>query len=123
MFSFFLNKKKIPPLTACFLVFLVFYFRRYEHAVQLIKAGKAYVDDSPAEVLKDQRSEKKPSPCRDRPVADSLRLFEQDMKNATPVGINCCLRAKMFYDHDNGALRDPVLYRCKPEEHVRLVEN
>jgi hypothetical protein len=43
----------------------------------------------------------------------------EEMKNATERGQMCCLRAKMEYSSLNGALRDPTIFRCKPEYHVR----
>eukprot|EP00966_Prymnesium_polylepis_P012468 286587-Prymnesium_polylepis.1 len=34
-------------------------------------------------------------------------------------GVKCCVRAKMLYDSDNGALRDPTTYRCNAVPHAR----
>ncbi len=42
-----------------------------------------------------------------------------EMINGTEAGIKTCLRAKMDPKNVNGALRDPVIYRCKPEPHVQ----
>ncbi len=41
------------------------------------------------------------------------------MKKGTERGRQCCVRAKIDYANPNGALRDPVLYRCKIEPHIR----
>ena len=40
------------------------------------------------------------------------------MKNGTAIGFQHALRAKIDYKSDNGCLRDPVLYRCRHEEHI-----
>lgn len=40
-----------------------------------------------------------------------------EMVAGTEYGKKCCVRAKMDMSSDNGALRDPAMYRCKPEPH------
>ena len=51
-------------------------------------------------------------------MEENLALWEE-MKAGSEVGIKCCLRGKMDYQSDNGAIRDPTLYRCKLEPHPR----
>lgn len=41
------------------------------------------------------------------------------MKKGTEQGLKCCVRAKIDMSSNNGALRDPTIYRCKIEPHVR----
>lgn len=48
----------------------------------------------------------------------NLQLWTE-MKNGTEKGQECCVRIKISMQHNNGALRDPTIYRCKAEEHVR----
>jgi hypothetical protein len=55
-----------------------------------------------------------------RSIEENLRLWNE-MIQGTEVGVKTCLRAKIDYKNPNGALRDPVLYRCKPEHHVQYV--
>ena len=43
----------------------------------------------------------------------------EEMKNGTPKGQECCVRAKIDYQSANGCMRDPTIYRCKPEPHPR----
>lgn len=43
----------------------------------------------------------------------------EEMKKGTSIGQKCCIRAKIDMKSDNGCLRDPTMYRCKPEIHVR----
>jgi len=83
----------------------------YKYALQIIKDGKAYVDDTDRDTMRQQRGEGIPSKCRDLPVEENLRRFEE-MKNGTEFGLKCCLRAKISVDDKNKALRDPVIYRC-----------
>jgi glutamyl-tRNA synthetase len=83
----------------------------YNYAIQIIKDGKAYVDDTDRDTMRQQRGEGIPSKCRDLPVEENLRRFEE-MKNGTEFGLKCCLRAKISVDNKNKALRDPVIYRC-----------
>ncbi len=94
----------------------------YEWAVQLIKDGKAYVEDLSADEIRQYRgtlSEPgKNSPHRDRPVDENLKLFE-DMKNGKfPDGAKV-LRAKIDMASPNLNFRDPVLYRILHAKHHR----
>lgn len=47
-----------------------------------------------------------------------MKMWEE-MKKASDSGVKTCLRVKINFADTNGAMRDPVIYRCKPEEHVR----
>lgn len=85
---------------------------------KLIKLGKAYADDTPAEIMRDQREKKEPSKNRNNSVDKNLEMWKE-MKIASDKGQQCCIRAKMHYDSLNGAMRDPTIYRCKPEPHPR----
>ena len=57
-------------------------------------------------------------PTTSSAVEENLALWEE-MKKGSEVGLKCCVRGKMDYQSDNGALRDPTLYRCKLEPHPR----
>jgi len=94
----------------------------YEWAVQLIKAGKAYVEDLSADEIREYRgtlSEPgKNSPHRDRPIEENINLFE-DMKNGKFLDGAKVLRAKIDMASHNLNMRDPVLYRILHAEHHR----
>lgn len=94
----------------------------YEFAVDLIKKGLAYVDDSTAEEMADMKGDigvpGKNSPYRERTVEENLKLFE-GMKNGEFEDGSRVLRAKIDMAHPNLLLRDPVLYRIKHETHHR----
>jgi glutaminyl-tRNA synthetase len=94
----------------------------YEWAVHLIQAGKAYVDDLSADEIREHRGTftepGKDSPWRDRPVEESLDLFERMRKGEFPDGTRV-LRAKIDMASPNINLRDPVLYRVLHAEHPR----
>jgi len=94
----------------------------YEMAVQLIKEGKAYVDElSPDEIRAYRGTLTEPgqnSPYRDRPVAESLRLFEKMKKGEIEEG-KAVLRAKIDMSSGNINMRDPVMYRIIDEAHPR----
>jgi glutaminyl-tRNA synthetase len=94
----------------------------YEWAVQLIKAGKAYVDDLTADEIRQYRGTLtepgKNSPYRDRPVKENLELFERMRKGEFPDGSRT-LRAKIDMASPNLNLRDPVMYRILHAEHHR----
>jgi glutamyl-tRNA synthetase len=87
------------------------YFEQlYKSCEDLIRSGKAYADDTPPEISSDLRKNRKASPCRDRPVEESLAMFKE-MKEGTDLGRTHCIRARIQYDSNNGSMRDPVIYR------------
>ncbi|MBT8406391.1 MAG: glutamine--tRNA ligase, partial [Deltaproteobacteria bacterium] len=99
------------------------YFEQlYQSAVQLIKDNKAYVDSLSAEEIKEYRGTLtepgQQSPDRDRPVEESLDLFERmragEFEDGTYV-----LRAKIDMASGNLNMRDPVMYRILHAEHHR----
>lgn len=94
----------------------------YDWAVQLIKDGKAYVDDLSQEEMRDYRGTLtepgKNSPYRDRSVEENLDLFER-MKNGEFEEGSRVLRAKIDMSSPIINLRDPVMYRILKEEHPR----
>jgi glutaminyl-tRNA synthetase len=99
------------------------YFEQlYEWAVQIIKAGKAYVDDQPQELISQQRgTPTRPgteSPFRNRSVEENLDLFERMKKGEFPTGSKV-LRAKIDMSSPNMHMRDPVMYRILHAEHHR----
>ncbi|EAN76588.1 glutaminyl-tRNA synthetase, putative [Trypanosoma brucei brucei TREU927] len=93
------------------------YFQQlYEFAIQLIKDGKAYVDHSTADEMKRQRENREESPWRNRPVEESLRLFEHMRQGRYAEG-EATLRVKIDMKSDNPNMRDFVAYRVKYNEH------
>ena len=99
------------------------YFERlYQFAVQLIEDGKAYVDSLSAEEIRQYRGgwheAGKPSPYRDRPVAESLDLFARMRAGEFDEGEHV-LRAKIDMASGNMNLRDPTLYRIRKVTHHR----
>ncbi|KAL0114050.1 hypothetical protein PUN28_011398 [Cardiocondyla obscurior] len=99
------------------------YFEKLlEYCTTLIKNGKAYVDGTPANLMKEQRDQRLKSSYRDNAVKDNLALWEE-MKRGTEEGQKYCVRAKIDYQSANGCMRDPTIYRCKPETHPRTGNN
>ncbi len=99
------------------------YFEQlYQWAVQLIRDGKAYVDDlSPEEIRAYRGTLTEPgknSPYRDRSVEENLDLFER-MKNGEFPNGSKVLRAKIDMASPNINLRDPVMYRILHASHHR----
>ncbi len=99
------------------------YFEQmYDWAVELIKAGKAYVCDlTPAQTREYRGTLTTPgknSPYRDRPAEESLDLFDRMRKGEFPDGSRT-LRAKIDMTHANLNMRDPVMYRILHAEHPR----
>jgi glutaminyl-tRNA synthetase len=94
----------------------------YEWAIQLIKAGKAYVDDLSGDEIREYRSALtqpgKESPYRSRSVIDNLDLFERMRAGEFPDGSRT-LRAKIDMASPNLNMRDPVMYRILHAEHHR----
>ncbi|MEJ8603649.1 glutamine--tRNA ligase/YqeY domain fusion protein [Riemerella anatipestifer] len=102
------------------------YFQQlYEWAVEMIKQGKAYVDEQSSEEITAQR--KTPfedgieSPYRNRPIEESLDLFER-MKNGEFSEGSMSLRAKIDMTSPNMNMRDPVMYRILKRPHHRTGE-
>ncbi|MEM7453461.1 MAG: glutamine--tRNA ligase/YqeY domain fusion protein [Planctomycetota bacterium] len=94
----------------------------YSYAVQLIKDGKAYVCDLPADQVREFRGGyNKPgidSPDRDRSVEENLDLFER-MKNGEFKDGEKTLRARIDMNASNMNLRDPAMYRIRHAHHHR----
>ena len=99
------------------------YFEQlYKWAVQLIQAGKAYVDDLTADEIRDYRGTLtepgRASRYRNRSVAENLDLFARMRAGEFPDGAKT-LRAKIDMASGNINLRDPVMYRIRHAEHHR----
>ncbi len=99
-----------------------YFDRLYEFAVQLIKAGKAYVEDLTADEIRAYRGTLtepgKESPYRNRPVDENLDLFDRMRTGEFPDGSRV-LRAKIDMTSGNINMRDPVLYRILHASHHR----
>ena len=99
-----------------------YFGQMYEWAVQLIKAGKAYVCDLSADEVREYRGTlTKPgteSPYRNRSVEENLELFEH-MKNGEFPDGSRTLRAKIDMASPNLNMRDPVMYRILHGSHHR----
>ena len=98
------------------------YFEKdYEFAVELIKKGLAYVCELTPEEFKEYRGDTTTparSPWRDRPMEESLDLFERMKNGEFPEG-KYTLRAKIDLESGNFNMRDPVIYRIKYAHHHR----
>ncbi|HID24793.1 MAG TPA: glutamine--tRNA ligase, partial [Planctomycetaceae bacterium] len=99
------------------------YFEQlYEWAVQLIKAGKAYVDSQSLEEIRRNRGTVtepgKESPYRNRSVEENLDLFERMRQGEFPDGAHV-LRAKIDMASKHLILRDPIMYRIRHVRHYR----
>jgi glutaminyl-tRNA synthetase len=94
----------------------------YEWALQLIRAGKAYVDDLTADQIRQYRGTLtepgKNSPDRDRSVDENLDLFARMRNGEFPDGARV-LRAKIDMASPNLNMRDPVMYRILHASHHR----
>jgi glutaminyl-tRNA synthetase len=99
------------------------YFEQlYEWAEHLIRAGKAYIDDTPADAMRSQRGTLtepgQNSPDRYRPIEENLDLFRRMRAGEFPNGARV-LRVKIDMASGNMNLRDPVLYRILHATHPR----
>jgi len=99
------------------------YFEQmYEYAVQLAKAGCAYVCDLSADEIREYRGTLtepgKESPYRNRGIKENLDLFERMKAGEFPDGSRT-LRAKIDMSHPNLNMRDPVMYRILHANHPR----
>ena len=94
----------------------------YAFAIRLIKEGKAYVDEQTSDQIAEQKgTPTQPgteSPYRNRPIEESLALFEKMNSGDLPEG-SMVLRAKIDMGNPNMHFRDPIIYRIINKEHHR----
>lgn len=98
-----------------------YFDKMYEYAVELIRKGLAYVCELSPEQMREYRgdlSTPAKSPYRDRPIEESLDLFER-MKNGEFEDGKMTLRAKIDLASGNFNMRDPVIYRINRITHHR----
>ncbi len=99
------------------------YFQQlWDFAVQLIKEGKAYIDEQSAEDIAKQKGTPTQagtdSPYRNRPIEESLALFEKMNTGELEEG-SMVLRAKIDMASPNMHFRDPIIYRIIKHPHHR----
>ena len=99
------------------------YFEQlWDFAVWMIKKGRAYIDEQTSEQIAEQKGTPtepgKPSPYRDRPIEESLRLFNA-MNTPEAVEGSMVLRAKLDMANPNMHFRDPIMYRIIHTPHHR----
>lgn len=99
------------------------YFQKlWDFAVWMIKKGHAYIDEQTSEQIAEQKGTPTKagtaSPFRDRPVEESLALFEKMNLPDTPEG-SMVLRAKLDMANPNMHFRDPIMYRIIHTPHHR----
>lgn len=99
------------------------YFQQlWDFAIQLIKEGKAYVDEQSAEEIAKQKGTPTQagtnSPFRDRPIAENLDLFQKMNQGVFAEG-SMVLRAKIDMASSNMHFRDPIIYRIIKHPHHR----
>lgn len=99
-----------------------YFGKLYEFAVDLVKKGLAYVDDSTSEEIAEMKGDTQTpgveSPYRNRSAEENLELLERMKKGEFPDGSRV-LRAKIDMSSPNMHMRDPILYRIKHEDHHR----
>ena len=99
-----------------------YFMKLHEFAVQLIKDGKAYVDDQDAETISNQKgTPTRPgteSPFRNRSVDENIELFNRMTNGGFDEGA-CVLRAKIDMNSPNMHMRDPIIYRIMKAHHHR----
>lgn len=99
------------------------YFQQlYDFAIELIKEGKAYVDEQSSELIAQQKgTPTQPgveSPYRNRPIEESLDLFQRMNAGEFEEG-SMTLRAKIDMANSNMHFRDPIIYRILKTPHHR----
>ncbi|WWC72977.1 glutamate-tRNA ligase [Kwoniella pini CBS 10737] len=83
---------------------------------KLIRRGDAFMDDTDGETVKEQRRAEIPSKNRDASIEDNVARFKEMLKGSEE-GKKWSLRAKIDYQHKNGSMRDPVIYRYVEGSH------
>lgn len=99
------------------------YFQQlWDFAIRLIKEGRAYVDEQTSEEIAAQKGTPtqpgQESPYRNRPIEESLELFEKMNTGEIAEGA-MVLRAKIDMANPNMHFRDPIIYRIINKEHHR----
>ena len=89
-----------------------------EMCTKLLENGKAYVDDTDPEIMKQEREQRVESKNRNNSKEKNFKMWKE-MVEGTEVGKKCCVRAKIDMESDNGCMRDPTIYRCKTEPHPK----
>ena len=102
------------------------YFQQlWDFAIQLIKEGKAYIDEQTSEQIASQKgTPTQPgtnSPYRDRPIEENLELFHKMNSGELEEG-SMVLRAKIDMSNPNMHFRDPIIYRIVKTPHHRTGE-
>lgn len=99
-----------------------YFDKLWEFAIWMIKNGHAYIDEQTSEQIAEQKGTPttpgKPSPYRDRPIEENLRLFEK-MNTAEAKEGSMVLRAKLDMANPNMHFRDPIMYRIIHTPHHR----
>ena len=99
-----------------------YFQKRWDFAIWMIENGHAYVDEQTSEQIAQQKGTPTepgtPSPYRDRPIEENLRLFKH-MNTAEAVEGSMVLRAKLDMANPNMHFRDPVIYRIIQTPHHR----
>ena len=99
-----------------------YFDKLWDFAIWLIEKGLAYVDEQTSEQIAEQKGTPtqagRPSPFRDRPIEDNLRLFRQ-MNTPEAVEGSMVLRAKLDMANPNMHFRDPIIYRIIQIPHHR----
>lgn len=93
------------------------YFQNlHDLAVELIRKGLAYVDHQTPDEIKEYREKKLNSPWRDRPISESLRLFDEMKRGMIEEG-KATLRLKQDMQNENKNMYDLIAYRIKFAPH------
>ena len=88
------------------------------YAESMIRKGLAFMDDTPQEIMKEERGARQNSKHRDQTPEEAMEMFKL-MCSGSPDGSVWCLRAKIDMQSNNGTLRDPVLFRQNLTPHHR----
>ncbi len=88
------------------------FFRRF--ADKMLAEGKAYIDKTPVDQMREERGKGIESKYRANSIAENQRLWGE-MQKGSKEGLECVMRAKISMTHKNKCMRDPALYRCNVE--------
>lgn len=93
----------------------------YEHAVKLISVGGAYICTCPSESFRKYALQRQPCPCRDLPVEEHLRRWDEMLNGRIRMG-GAVMRVKTDLDHPNPAIRDWPAMRIDTKRHPRVAK-